>query len=162
MSERARVHVSTVIAVDPQEAFRIFTEEVDLWWKRSPRFRQSSNPKGTLRFEPGEGGRLLETADDIEGGQYEFGRILVWKPAERLTFEFRARATVRGEESEVDVAFEKVAEGTHVTVVQTGWEALAADHPVRHGLVGGAFTTMMSLFWADLLVAHRSRAEEKH
>lgn len=47
MSELARVRVSTIIAVDPQEAFRIFTEEVDLWWKRSPRFRVSSDPKGT-------------------------------------------------------------------------------------------------------------------
>ena len=30
MSKTATVRVSTVVEVDPQEAFRIFTEEVDL------------------------------------------------------------------------------------------------------------------------------------
>ena len=80
MSKTATVRVSTIVEVDPQEAFRIFTEEVDLWWKRSPRFRQSSDPKGTLRFEPGEGGRLIEIADDLEDRQYEFGKVWVWKP----------------------------------------------------------------------------------
>jgi uncharacterized protein YndB with AHSA1/START domain len=161
MSELARVRVSTIIAVDPQEAFRIFTEEVDLWWKRSPRFRVSSDPKGTLRFEPGEGGRLLEVGADLEGGQYEFGRILVWKPAERLSFEFRAKANARGEESEVDVAFEKVAEGTRVTVVQTGWESLPANHPARHGLEGDAFFDMLAIFWGDLLNSARALASKQ-
>jgi uncharacterized protein YndB with AHSA1/START domain len=155
MTDVQRVRVSTVVAVAPEEAFRVFTEDVDLWWKRSPRFRVSADPKGTLRFEPGEGGRLVETGDDLEQGQYEFGRVLVWKPAEQLVFEFRAKANVLGEESEVDVSFEKTAEGTRVTVVQTGWEDLPADHPARHGLGNDAMFDMLSLFWADLLSSAR-------
>lgn len=160
MSKTATVCVSTVVEVDPQEAFRIFTEEVDLWWKRSPRFRQSSDPKGTMRFEPGEGGRLIEIADDLEDGQYEFGKVLVWKPAERLCFEFRARANAIGEESEVDVVFEKTANGTRITIVQTGWEDLPPDHPVRHGLDEDAFNTMLAVFWGDLLSSARVFAAE--
>ena len=38
MSRKAQVKVSTLVAVSPAEAFRVFTEEVDLWWKRSMRF----------------------------------------------------------------------------------------------------------------------------
>ena len=147
MTDSPRVRVSTVVAVDPGEAFRVFTEEVDSWWKRSPRFRVSSDPKGTLQFEPGEGGRLLEIGEDLEDGQYEFGRVLIWKPAERLVFEFRARANVVGEESEVDVKFEKVSKGTRVTVVQTGWENLPADHPAPRRLALGAAPVWSGREW---------------
>jgi uncharacterized protein YndB with AHSA1/START domain len=158
MTEPPRVRVSTLVAVNPEEAFRVFTEEIDAWWKRSPRFRVSSDPKGALRFEPGEGGNLIETGDDLEGGQYEFGRVLVWKPAERLTFEFRARANALGEESEVDVTFETAGDGTRVTVVQTGWEDLPEDHPARHGMGDDAMFDMLALFWADLLSGARVHA----
>jgi hypothetical protein len=46
------VRVTTVLDVDPQAAFRIFTEDVDAWWGRGPRFRWAPGREGTLRFEP--------------------------------------------------------------------------------------------------------------
>ena len=39
-----------------------FTDEIDLWWRRGPRFRFLTESEGTLRFEPGAGRRLVETA----------------------------------------------------------------------------------------------------
>ncbi len=82
----------------------------------------------------------------------------VWEPGERLAFEMGGRDLGPGETTEVDIRFEQVDGGTRVTVVHGGWDAFADDHPVRHGLVGDAFQSMMGLWWADLLVAMRRQA----
>ncbi len=161
MTTRQKVRVSTLVDVPSDVAFKIFTEETDLWWQRGFRFRASADPESRLHFEGGEGGRLIERAPDIEGGEFEFGRILVWKPAERLTFEYRAKATEPGEESEVDVRFTAEGKATRITLTQTGWAELRDDHPVRHGLVGEAFLDMLAVYWADLLHAARVRASER-
>jgi hypothetical protein len=150
--------VTTVVAVDPATAFEVFTEEVDAWWKHGPRYRAGGDRKSTMRFEPGVGGRLLEVYDEEVLESYELGRVRVWKPGERLTFQMRGRDLGPGEGTEVEIRFEKVDAGTRVTVVHGGWDAFADDHPVRHGLVGEAFQSMMGLWWADLLVAMRRHA----
>jgi hypothetical protein len=36
--DQARASVG--VAVPPEEAFDIFTREIDLWWRRGPRFRR--------------------------------------------------------------------------------------------------------------------------
>ena len=61
----------------------------------------------------------------------------------------------------VEIRFNIEESGTRVTVEHRGWAAFASDHPVRHGLVGEAFKSMIGLFWADLLVSHRARSEER-
>lgn len=58
-----RVVVTTVVAVDPETAFSVFTERVDAWWKHGPRFRTGVRGASSMRFEPGVGGRLLEIFD---------------------------------------------------------------------------------------------------
>ncbi len=150
--------VTTVVAVDPATAFEVFTEDVDGWWKHGPRYRPGGDRKSTMRFEPGVGGRLLEVYDEAAGESSELGRVRVWEPGVRLSFEMGGRDLGPGETTEVDIRFEKVDGGTRVTVVHGGWDAFADDHPVRHGLVGDAFQSMMGLWWADLLVAMRRHA----
>ena len=87
MSEETRVRALTTVPISPDEAFVLFTEEVDTWWGRGPRFRAAINGKeGVMRFEPGEGGRLLEVYDDAADETFELGRILVWEPGNRLVF----------------------------------------------------------------------------
>jgi uncharacterized protein YndB with AHSA1/START domain len=156
MSATDSVCVTTVVAVAPEAAFAVFTEQVDAWWRHGPRFR--SGRGSLMRFEPGVGGRLLE----IEGGSdgtFELGRVRVWEPPKRIVLEFRARSFEPGELTLVEVRFEAVAAGTRVTVEHGGWDALRADHPVRHGLgTGDAFLSSMGLWWADLLVAVRELA----
>ncbi|MCG8587680.1 MAG: SRPBCC domain-containing protein [Proteobacteria bacterium] len=156
------VSVTTVVAVDPETAFEVFTEEVDAWWKHGKRFRTGERGASRMRFEPGVGGRLLEIFD-AAADPFVLGRITAWEPAKQLAFEMGGRDFGPGEKTEVDVRFEPADGGTRVTVEHRGWDAFPADHPVRHGLgTGGAFTSMMGVFWADLLVAHRARAEERN
>lgn len=151
------VCATTVVGLPPAEAFALFTEEVDAWWRTGPRFRFHPERGSRLRFEPEPGGRFLEEHDD-GSPPYEVGRIRVWEPPRRLVFGFRARAFAPGQETEVEVRFEPGAGGCRVTIEHRGWESLAADHPVRHGLDRGAFADMMGVWWADLLAAARRRA----
>ena len=150
------VVASTLVAVDLDTAFEVYTEEVDAWWKQGPRFRTGAPGQSRLRFEPGVGGRLVEQLGDDE---FEVGRVRVWEPAKRLVFEFRARSFEPGQITEVDVAFAAEGDQTRVTVEHRGWEELAADHPARHGLDAGAHRNLMGVWWADLLVSARRHAE---
>ena len=155
MSEADTVIVSTVIAIDPEQAFAIFTEDVDMWWKRGARYRSPGDD--AIRFEPGPGGRLV--ARDNDGGTREIGKVLAWEPdAGRLVFEFRATNFAPGETTEVEVRFEAAGDGTRVTLEHRGLEALRPDHPAKHGLAGTALVALYGAWWADMLVAMRQRA----
>ena len=59
------------------------------------------------------------------------------------------------EVTRVEVRFEPSGEGTMVTVRHSGWSALPADHPARHGLVGPAFSRMIGLWWGGLMTSLR-------
>jgi uncharacterized protein YndB with AHSA1/START domain len=156
------VTVTTRVALDPATAFAVFTEEVDAWWRHGPRFRPGHGRKGVMRFEPGVGGRLLEIYDESRDDAFELGRVTVWEPGALLVFDFRARNFAPGQITQVEIRFEPEAGGTRITLEHRGWAGIPADHPARHGLEGAAFTAMMGLFWADLLVAARAYAEKSH
>ena len=159
--DQARITVS--VAVPPEEAFRVFTQEVNLWWRRGRRFRSAPGNAGIVRIEAGPGGRLFESFDTPAGEQVvEMGRTLVWQPPERLLLQWRAVNFAPHEHTEVEVLFKAVGAGTLVTVVHRGWAALRADHPVRHGLPAPAFIRMMGLWWGDLLGNLRLRVEANH
>jgi uncharacterized glyoxalase superfamily protein PhnB len=104
---RAEVHVS----VDAATAFRIFTEEIDLWWVRGPaNFYDGAHARG-MRFEPGVGGRFVQVNDGVE--DRELGRITMWEPPARLEYE-------TDDGSVVEVRFESTDHGTRVVVEQRG------------------------------------------
>jgi uncharacterized protein YndB with AHSA1/START domain len=147
-----QVRVSVLVEVAPEEAFRIFTEEIDLWWRRGLRYRVAAGRAGTIHLEPGVGGRLYESL--AAGGDTELketGRITVWEPPQRFCFDWRAVNFAPGESTEVEVRFEPTRSGTQVTVTHRGWNRIRADHPVRHGLNAEGFLRMMGLWWAELM-----------
>jgi uncharacterized protein YndB with AHSA1/START domain len=153
--------VTTVVAVDPATAFDVFTQEIGSWWKSAPRYRFNPEKNGTLRFEPGVGGRLVEVHDAKTGAGFEVGRVLAWEPGALLRFEFRGRDFAPGERTEVEVRFQAEGAGTRLTLEHRGWDSLPAGHPARHGFTGPAFADMIGLWWADLLVAMRARRRDE-
>jgi len=78
----AALIVSMRVGATPLRAFDAFTEEIGEWWQPNPLFALTPRGDGHLRFEPGEGGRLVATL--ANGKEFEVGRITVWKPGERL------------------------------------------------------------------------------
>lgn len=63
--DRARVQVRVDVA--PAEAFRIFVEDIDAWWRRGRAYRVAATGDGTLHVEPGVGGRMVETYASSDG-----------------------------------------------------------------------------------------------
>src|SRR5262249_42946074 len=120
----------TVVDVDPATAFHIFTQEIDLWWKRGVRYRRQN---GQMRFDSG---RLLEDNEPI-------GRVLGWEPGARLLLELWTWDFRPGEHTQVEVHFEPVAHGTRVTVEHSGWERRLTSR--------AEFRTTVGLWWGALL-----------
>ena len=150
------VTVSVTVSTDPATAFVLFTEDIDLWWRRGPKFRIAGKQPGVLRFEPRLGGRLLEEFESPSGPEvFTTGTITEWQPPARFRFEWRGVNFAPGESTQVDVVFEAVPTGTRVTVRHSGWTALPPDHPVRHGQQGPAFIRTMGLWWGDLMTSFR-------
>jgi uncharacterized protein YndB with AHSA1/START domain len=155
-----QVTVSVSVAVDQTAAFEIFTREIDLWWRRSPRFRFGRQP-GCLSFELEAGGRLFESFPS-ESGTYvrEVGRVTVWEPPSRLVFNWRNVNFADDESTEVEVLFQPTQTGTTVTVRHRGWATLRPDHPARHGLQGADFIRKMGMWWGELLTGFSEFAEQ--
>lgn len=158
-AESELIRVTTRVSVSQAEAFTIFTEDIDLWWRRGPRFRQSHEAGTTLRLEPFVGGAFLETEE--AGAVLEHGRVLTWDPPRRLVFSFGGRDFGPDEWTEVEVAFEADGDGTRVSVEHRGFEELAPDHPARHGARGNALRGLMGHWWAELLLSLHHHANQR-
>jgi uncharacterized protein YndB with AHSA1/START domain len=144
------------VRVSPEAAFRIFTEEIDLWWRRGLKYRVAGTHRGIIHIEPRLGGRVFESFDSgSETKVFETGKVTAWEPPSRLVFDWRAVNFAPGEKTEVEVTFEKSAEGALVTVTHRGWGKIRPDHPARHRLETESFIRMMGLWWADLMSSMR-------
>jgi uncharacterized glyoxalase superfamily protein PhnB len=113
MSEARSIKSEVEVTVDPQTAFTVFTEEIDLWWVRSPISFYDGARAVAMRCEPGVGGRLLEVYDEGTGDALELGRITMWEPGTRLAWHSSV------DDVEIDVRFDATQTGTMVRVETT-------------------------------------------
>lgn len=151
--------VSVLVRVAPAEAFRVFTEEIDGWWRRGLRYRIGRG-RSVVHLEPKLGGRLFESFETPAGEQVqETGRVTCFEPPSRLVLQWRAVNFAADEQTEVEVCFEPSPSGTLVTVCHRGWSKLRPDHPVRHGQDPPSFLRSMGSWWGDLMTSLRERAE---
>jgi len=156
--DRSRVVVHVAVGIG--EAFRIFTEEIDRWWRRGPRYRVSGARPSVMHLEPGVGGRLLESIHEGKVARVvESGRVTVWQPPTRLVLSWRAVNFGPEETTGVDIRFEAHPRGTLVTLTHRGWSAIRPDHPARHGLAVPSFIRMLGLWWGEQLTAFRELAD---
>lgn len=157
-----RARVSVLVRVPQDVAFRVFTEDIDRWWRRGMKYRVAGARTGILHLEPRVGGRLFETFDTPSGERvFVTGHVLAWEPPSRLVFTWRATNFAPDEKTEVEVSFAPSPSGTLVTVTHSGWAAIRPDHPVRHGHDVQAFLRMKGLWWGDLMSALRVLAESR-
>jgi uncharacterized protein YndB with AHSA1/START domain len=147
----ASATIAITVPVGPDRAFEIFTNEIDLWWRRAPQYRFRAKRDGTLRFEPGIGGRLIEIYDEAAGDLHEIGRVLDWVPGQRLLFEWRALNYLPGQSTEVEVRFRPTAGGTRIIVEHRGWEKLPPNHPALHGNELVAHLRQLGTWWQGVL-----------
>lgn len=150
------VIVSLRVSATPEEAFRVFTEEIGLWWRPASLFQLTPRGDGELRFEPGENGRLLTTL--ANGKQFEIGRITAWAPGAHLAFTWRQATFAPDQQTHVQVRFEVVGDDTRVTVEHRAWDAIPPEHAARHGFPLQLFQLRLAEHWRTLLGALAQRA----
>jgi hypothetical protein len=154
--------VSVFVRVSRDDAFDVFTREIDQWWRTGPKYRVAGKRRGQLFFECHDGGRLFETFDLSHGPKtIEVGKVTRWDPPSRFELEWRNVNFKPNEKTFVDVLFEESGEGTLVTVTHRGWSAIRDDHPVRHGLPVPEFIRMMGMWWGDLMTSLREHVAAK-
>jgi uncharacterized protein YndB with AHSA1/START domain len=149
-----RVTVSTRVAAPPAEAFALFTGEIGAWWAAGT--LDGARFQGSLRFEPGVGGRLLKSIGDQS---FEIGRVRCWEPPGGFVFECRELGDEASPCTEVEVRFAPAAGGTRVTLEHRGFEALPADHPARGGLASEALLRLWGRCWSERLEHAKECAE---
>lgn len=152
----SRVLVSLRVAASPAAAFETFVTKIGQWWRPNTLFRFGARPGGTLSFEPGLGGRLVETADD--GSIFEIGRITAWEPSRRLAFTWRQASFEPGQSTDVEIRFEPAGGETLVTVTHGGWDCIPQDHVARHGFPDRVFLLRHAEWWRTLLASLANRA----
>lgn len=131
---KTSAEASIEVAVDPETAFRVFTEEIDLWWARGPINAYDASRLDEIRLEPGVGGRMLEIYDEASGDMLETSRVTVWEPGVRLVL----RGVVN--DTEAVIRFDKADAGTRISVSQY--------------LVEGGDPRTVGFGWVNMLVAY--------
>lgn len=125
----ATIEMCEWVRVKPDDAFRLFTEQVGAWYRIADHTVADPNRTVTLRMEGRVGGRFLDVTDAATGEGNLLGTITAWDPPRRLVF-------VDARECEVEVRFEPYREGTRVRLSLSGLdrlEAQLAERVRRHG-----------------------------
>jgi uncharacterized protein YndB with AHSA1/START domain len=146
----SRVYVALRVKATPDQAFAAFVDEIGQWWKPNVLFETTPRP-GVLSFEPGEGGRLIETR--AGGKVFEIGRILVWEPPRRLVFSWRQASFPPELDTEVEIGFEGVGDETRVSVEHRGFDQVPAEHAARHRMPDQVLLMRLADFWRDQIAA---------
>jgi uncharacterized protein YndB with AHSA1/START domain len=145
----SKVYVALRVKATPERAFAAFVEEIGAWWRPSPLFQTTPRP-GRLSFEPGEGGRLIETRDG--GKVFEIGQIRVWSPPHRLVFSWRQANFPLDLHTEVEVAFEAVGEETRVSIEHRGFDQVP-EGAARHRFPDEVLLLRLAEFWRMQIAA---------
>ena len=131
------------VEASPEDAFRVFTEEIGLWWRRGTRYWNDPERGLSVRIEPGVNGRFIEVYDLDTGTGFEVGRITAWEPGKRLALTWTQLGWPEGATTDLEVTFEPAGEETLVTLRQTGFERVGAG---AEGFLEG-----YSMGWKEVL-----------
>lgn len=156
----AKVFIALRVSGTPEEAFQVFTDQVDHWWKREPRYRFLARRTGPMKFEEADGKirlcQIYERRPDIRA---DIATADIWQPGKRLRLNWRWPEAPDAPVTHVDIRFSPAGDGTRITLDHLGLEALPANHPARNGLNDNRFKPVMAHFWRALLISFRNHID---
>lgn len=161
MSDASRVLVALRVRASTERAFSAFTDDISAWWRPNDLFAFSPGRRGTLAFEPGPDGRLVERYDD--GSEFVIGQVRVWEPPRRLVVGWRQAGFSADQDTELHVTFEEVPGDrvqTRVSVEHYGWDTIPADQAVRHGFPLPVFQLRFAEWWQTQLASLRGTVDD--
>ncbi|MDW3220248.1 MAG: SRPBCC domain-containing protein [Acidimicrobiales bacterium] len=104
----------------PDDAFRIFTEEIGAWWPL-PTHGIFGDESGGVVFADD---RVVERS--LSGEESVWAEVRVWEPPARLVLSWHPGRD-HDDASEVEVNFHADEDGTRVVLEHRGWETFGAD-----------------------------------
>jgi uncharacterized protein YndB with AHSA1/START domain len=132
-----------IVDASAEDAFRIFTDEIGLWWRRGTPYWNDAERGLSMRIEPRVGGRFIEVYDlETETG-FEVGRVTAWEPGRRLALTWTQVGWPDGATTDIEVTFEPAGEATRVRLEQTGFERVGAE--------AEGFREAYSMGWKEVL-----------
>lgn len=147
------VRQSILVNTGIDHAFEVFTAGFDTWWPRGHHLRDADLAEAVI--EPRVGGRWYERGAD--GGECDWGRVLVWEPPHRLVLRWAIGSTFEQPAdptngSEIEVLF--TAEGpstTRVAIEHRGFEGHGEDGQAVRDAVSrdGGWHQLLELFAAE-------------
>jgi Activator of Hsp90 ATPase homolog 1-like protein len=111
------------VSCSPEDAFRIFTEQIGSWWPAATH-SIGGESVAAVTMECRAGGRVYETLTD--GTTYSWGTITGWEPPRGFGMNWSPSPEPRPL-TQVEVRFEAIPGGTRVELTHTGWEHLGED-----------------------------------
>jgi uncharacterized protein YndB with AHSA1/START domain len=158
VTDGSRILVALRVPVPAARAFAAFTAEIGQWWQPHVLFPFTAGRTGTLAFEPGPNGRLVENYPD--GSAFVVGHIRVWDPPHRLVLSWRHASFTADQETELHVRFNEIDDNptggitqTRVTVEHFGWDGIPPENAARHGFPLATFQLRFAQWWQTLLQA---------
>jgi uncharacterized protein YndB with AHSA1/START domain len=111
-STDAPVRKSVTVKASVEDAFEVFTEELDSWWPRSHHIGKS--PMKRAAIEGRTGGRCY--TEHVDGTESDWGTVLVWDPPHRFVMAWQINGEWHYEpdltkSSEVEVRFTPEPDG---------------------------------------------------
>lgn len=129
------VRKTLAVHASVEDAFAVFTEDVDSWWPRTHHI--GATPMTRITIEGKKGGRCF--TDHEDGTEREWGRVLAWEPPHRLVLAWQMTHDWNHEpelsrSSEVEIRFLPIGrEATRIELEHRFFE--------RHGAGGAVIRT---------------------
>ena len=117
----AAVHESVEVRCEAEAAFRLFTDGMGEWWPLELASYGGARAK-SIFLEARVGGRFFERF--VDGDELQVGTVVACDPPFRIVFTWTA-ADWDGE-TEVEVTFTEVADGTRVDLDHRGFDGLGS------------------------------------
>jgi uncharacterized protein YndB with AHSA1/START domain len=121
---------SVTVGCPPEQAFRLFTEEIGSWWpvevhsRAVDDFEDEGLKVERLEFQGRVGGQVLEHMSN--GQALPWGEVVAWEPPTMFVLAWHPSFSTRPP-TEVEVRFSSSGDGTLVELEHRGWEALGPD-----------------------------------
>ena len=135
------------VPLSPGDAFRVFTDDIALWWpldKHSLSAVRDGVTARSVRMEAHTGGKVIETRPD--GSEADWATITDWTPGARLSMQWYVGRDP-SEATQIEVTFLAEADGTRVNLRHDGFDVLGGQaEPIATGYRTGWDTVLGACF----------------
>jgi uncharacterized protein YndB with AHSA1/START domain len=132
-------------------AFKVFSEQMDLWWPRTHHIGKSPMTEQVL--EPGPNGRWFSRHED--GSEANIGHVLQWEPYDLLVLAWKINGDFQYDPellTEVEVQF--IPQGPKATTIKF-------EHKNLNRLTGAKAVESMDKGWGDILELYKNVAVQE-